>query len=101
MSYNKDDSRIHDRFIREFLDRYYPTGDRVSELPNLEYNSQVADRDFTGVYRSVRYPHAGVDKLAAVLPGSPLFAPEIRVKKNRDGTLALKTNRWIEVKPML
>jgi hypothetical protein len=101
LSYNKDDSRIHDRFIREFLDRYYPTGDRVSELPNLEYNSQVADRDFTGVYRSVRYPHAGVDKLAAVLPGSPLFAPEIRVKKNRDGTLALKTNRWIEVKPML
>lgn len=103
LSYNKDDSRIHDRFIREFLDRYYPApaGDRVSELPNLENSDKVADRNFTGVYRSVRYPHAGVDKLAAVLPGSPLFAPEIRVNKNRDGTLALKTNRWIEVKPML
>ena len=99
-AYNNDKIRLHDQLVTQFLDHYYPvTKQPVSVQASVNFLER--SQYFTGNYRYIRYPRQSIEKLAALLPGSPLQAPQLKVTANSDGTLKLGESNFVEVEPML
>ncbi|MGB7443222.1 MAG: serine hydrolase domain-containing protein [Coleofasciculaceae cyanobacterium] len=99
-AYNNDKVRLHDQLVTQFLDHYYSVAKQPVSLP-ASNNFLERSKYFTGNYRYIRYPRQSIEKLAALLPGSPLQAPELKVTTNRDGTLKLGASNFVEIEPML
>jgi CubicO group peptidase (beta-lactamase class C family) len=103
VAYNNETGSLQDKFTRAFLDRYYPPSIMPASTPadtQPSPQSHIAIATLRGRYRYVRYPRHTIDKLAAVIPGSPLFAPEFVVKVDGD-TLTIGKSHWRETEPLL
>jgi CubicO group peptidase (beta-lactamase class C family) len=78
-SYNN----IHEEFIKQFLDHYYPV-EPVSVEPTLTQNFQP--ERFTGTYRDLEYPKGSFAKLSAPFG-------YLNVNANQDNILEIKPSR--------
>jgi len=91
VSYNSaDGGEGTGKFTDAFVDRYFPGEDDPPEL--TEGFSDRADA-FTGHYRSNRFSHQSLAKLAAAVGAIEVIASE-------DGTLRLLGSEWVEVSPL-
>lgn len=78
-------SGIHDLFLSQFFDRYFPVTQPVQPLQPLNLTAAQLER-FTGTYWDVEYPRRTAAKLAAPFE-------RIQITQGGDGTLVIQTPR--------
>lgn len=92
-AYNGRSSDLQWELMGWFAARMIPEWERPA-LPAKSADRHEAPGDFAGTYRSTRYSRYSLAKLPTILAGE---VPEIRVRLNDDGTIALFGDRWAEV----
>jgi CubicO group peptidase (beta-lactamase class C family) len=99
VAYNNEQGTLQDELSRQLLDRYYPALGNLHP-PEPLAGFQERSHAFAGRYRYIRYPRRTIDKLAAILPGSPLYATEFQVTAAADH-LTIGSSQFVEVEPLL
>jgi CubicO group peptidase (beta-lactamase class C family) len=106
IAHNNEKGTLQDELIHQFLNHYYPSySPTVNATPfhtasQKPLPAQTKLRSLSGRYRYIRYPRRTIDKVAAIIPGSPLFAKEFQVSVD-DNTLNIESSRFVEVEPLL
>jgi CubicO group peptidase (beta-lactamase class C family) len=75
-------SGIHEKFLTQFFDRYFPAPEETALDPLTLTDGQL--EQFTGTYRDVEYPRNTFLKLAGVFK-------HIQIDKGNNGTLIIRT----------
>jgi CubicO group peptidase (beta-lactamase class C family) len=96
VAHNNEIGTLQDELIYQFLNHYYPP----KQLSPNQFSPPLQRASLSGRYRYIRYPRHTIDKVAAVIPGSPLFAPEFQVIDNGN-SLKIGASEFAEVEPML
>jgi len=95
ISYNSEaGGEVTVRTYQAFMNRYYPVEPPVASAGSAELSNRL--QRFTGTYRSVRYSHSSLAKLAA------LFFT-FRVEATEDGLLQTpwpESTRWVQTGPL-
>jgi hypothetical protein len=78
------------KLVEQFMDRYYPAPEQPAFASRDEFSTKLGR--FTGYYRSNRYSHRSIAKLAALMA--------FEVKESEDGGLLLQGKTFFEVDPL-
>lgn len=97
MACNRNQTDLYDEFIRQFLEQYFPAKIDSSDKST---QSSISLSQLSGTYRLNRYPHRGIEKLAMLIPGSPLVSQIIRVHSRGD-TLFLNDRSLSAIAPLV
>ncbi|WP_293334023.1 serine hydrolase [Microcoleus sp. CAWBG58] len=99
ISCNNNPTRLADKLVDKFLDRYYPPDKKIKPIPPGIKSSQAHLQNLSGNYRYVHYPHHTIEKLAAIFGE----AAELRTFAGQDGTLSLWVPEFksVEIQPLL
>jgi CubicO group peptidase (beta-lactamase class C family) len=74
IAYNRFMPKLHEQFVNQLIDRYYPAPEKPTPQPIA--NAQVRSRRFVGTYRNVEYSHHTLSKLASLLKQVSVGADE-------------------------
>ena len=97
VAYNVESTSAAREFlITRFFDQYFPAPVVPPPVPMTQSRPQLA-RKLAGHYRTTRYAHNSMEKLAVLL--GPV--DDVTVTSNPDGSVNLGGDRFVEVAPLL